>query len=80
MTVQEMDEIIISRIDDTYITQVKNDSIVTLNIDNDISEVPEEHREDMVALFSKEEGEDVLPPYQEWDHKIKLKLGIKPTK
>ena len=75
-----MDEIVISRIDNTYIAWVKNDSIVTPNIDNDILEVPEEHREDMVALFSKEEGKDVLPPHQEWDYKIKLELDIKLTK
>ena len=43
-------------------------------------EVPEEYREDIVALFNKEEGEDVLPLYQEQDHKIKLKSGIKPIK
>ena len=58
-----MDEIVISRIDDAYIAWVRNDSIVTLNIDNDMSEVPEEHREDMVTLFNKEEGEDALPPH-----------------
>ena len=77
MTVQEIDEIIISRIDDAYITQVKNDSIVTLNIDNNISEVLKEYWEDIITLFSEEEGEDVLPPYQEWDYEIKLELGIK---
>ena len=65
MTVQEIDKIAISRTDDAYIAWVKNDSIVTLNINNDISEVPEEHREDIIALFSKEEGKDVLPPHQE---------------
>ena len=43
MTVQEIDKIVIFRIDDAYIAWVRNDSIVTLNIDNDISEVPEEH-------------------------------------
>ena len=77
MTVQEMDKIVISRIDDAYIAWVRNDSIITPNIDNDISEVPEEHREDTAALFSKEEGKDVLPSYQEWDFEIKLELGIK---
>ena len=65
MTVQEIDEIAISRTDNTYITWVRNDSIITPNIDNDILEVPEEYREDIVALFSEEEGEDVLPPHQE---------------
>ena len=40
-------------------------------------EVPEEYREDTAVLFNKEEGKDILPPYQEWDHKIKLELGIK---
>ena len=75
-----MDKIVISRTDNAYIAWVKNDSIVTLNTDNNISEVPEEHREDITALFSEEEGEDVLPPHQEWDHEIKLELGIKPTK
>ena len=45
-----------------------------------MSEVPEEHREDITALFSKEEGEDVLPSHQEWDYEIKLEPGIKPTK
>ena len=39
--------------------------------------VPEEHWENTVALFNKEEGKDVLPPHQEWDHKIKLELGTK---
>ena len=34
----------------------------------------------MVNLFSEEEGEDALPPHQEWDHKIKLELDIKLTK
>ena len=63
MTVQEIDEIIISRIDNTYIAWVRNDSIINLNIDNDMLKVPEEHREDVVALFNKEEGEDVLPFY-----------------
>ena len=43
-------------------------------------EVPEEHREDIITLFSKEESEDALPPYQEWNHKIKLKPDTKPTK
>ena len=80
MTIQEMDEITIFRTDNAYIAQVRNDSIVTLNINNDMSEVPEEHREDTITLFNKEESENTLPPYQEWDHKIKLKLGIKPTK
>ena len=42
--------------------------------------MPEEHREDITALFSEKEGEDVLPPHQEWDHKIKLEPGIKPIK
>ena len=80
MTIQEMNEIIIFRIDDTYIAWVKNDSIVTPNIDNNILEVPEEHREDTVTLFSEKEGKDILPPHQEQDHKIKLELNIKPTK
>ena len=80
MTVQEIDKIATSRIDDAYIAWVRNDSIVTPNIDNDILEVPEEHQKDTTALFSEEEGEDILPPHQEWDHKIKLELDIKPTK
>ena len=117
MTVQKMNKIVISRIDDTvigqtrqaqllgiyptlgspqidptflhphhcpvtdtYITWVRNDSIITLNIDNDISEVPEEYREDIVTLFSEKEDKDALPPHQEWDYKIKLKPGIKPIK
>ena len=80
MTVQEIDEIVISRTDDAYIAQVKNDFIITLNIDNDMLEVPEEYQEDMTALFSEEEGKDILPPYQEQDHEIKLELGTKPTK
>ena len=80
MTVQEMDEIAISRTDDTYIAWVRNDSIVTPNTDNDMLEVSEKHREDAAALFNEEEGEDTLPPHQEWDHEIKLELGIKPTK
>ena len=80
MTVQEINKITISRIDDAYIAQVRNDSIITLNIDNNISEVPEEHWKDMVTLFNKEEGEDILPSYQEWDYKIKLESGIKLTK
>ena len=42
--------------------------------------MPEEHREDTAALFSEEEGEDVLPPHQEWDHEIKLESGTKPIK
>ena len=45
-----------------------------------MSEVPEEHQEDVVALFSEEEGEDALPSYQKWDYKIKLEPGIKLTK
>ena len=75
-----MDKIIISRIDNAYIAWVRNDSIVTLNTDNDILEVLEEYQEDVIALFSEEEGEDVLPPHQEWDHEIKLELGTKPIK
>ena len=63
MTVQEMDEIIISRIDNAYIAWVKNDSIVTPNIDNDMLEVPEEYQEDIIILFNKEKGEDALPSY-----------------
>ena len=63
MTVQEMDEITISRIDNAYIAWVRNDSIVTLNTDNDMLEVLKKYWEDTVALFSKEEGEDVLPPH-----------------
>ena len=65
MTVQEMDKIIISRIDNAYIAWVRNDSIVTLNIDNNMLEVPEEYQKDIITLFNKEEGENVLPPYQE---------------
>ena len=65
MTIQEMDEIAISRIDNTYIAWVKNDSIITPNTDNNMSEVLKEHWEDIIALFNKEEGEDVLPPHQE---------------
>ena len=42
-----------------------------------MSEVLEEYQKDTVTLFSEKEGKDVLPPYQEWDHKIKLELGIK---
>ena len=80
MTVQEMDEIAISRTDDAYIAWVRNDSIVTPNTDNDMLEVPEEHREDTAALFSEKEGKDTLPPHQEWDYKIKLEPGTKPTK
>ena len=80
MTVQEIDKIAISRTDNAYIAQVRNNSIVTPNTDNDISEVLEEHREDIVALFSEEEGEDALPPYQEQDHEIKLEQGTKPIK
>ena len=72
MTVQEMDKIIISRINNTYITQVRNDFIITPNTDNDISEVPEEYREDTAALFNKKKGENTLPPHQEWDYEIKL--------
>ena len=77
MTVQEINQITISRTDNAYIAQVRNDSIIIPNTDNDILEVLKEHREDTTALFNKEEGKDVLPPYQEWDHKIKLKLDIK---
>ena len=80
MTVQEIDKIIISRTDNAYIAQVKNDSIITPNIDNNILEVLEEYQEDMVALFNKKEDKDALPPHQEQDYKIKLELGIKPTK
>ena len=80
MTVQEIDKIIISRTDNTYIAQVRNDSIVTLNTDNDMLEVLKEYWEDITALFNKKKGEDVLPPHQKQDHKIKLELGIKPTK
>ena len=76
MTIQEIDEIIIFRINNTYIAWVKNDSIITLNIDNNMLEVLEEYWEDIITLFNKEEGEDILPPYQEWDYKIKLKLNI----
>ena len=43
MIIQEINEIIISKIDNTYIAWVKNDSIVTLNTDNDILEVLEEY-------------------------------------
>ena len=80
MTVQEIDKITISRIDNAYIAQVKNDSIVTPNTDNDILKVPKEHWEDIKALFSKEEGEDALPPHQEQDYKIKLESDTKPIK
>ena len=72
MTIQEIDKIVTSRTDDAYITQVKNDSIITPNTDNDISEVPEEYREDTAALFNKKKGENTLPPHQEWDYEIKL--------
>ena len=65
MIIQKIDKIVISRIDNTYIAWVKNDSIITPNIDNNILEVPEEYREDITALFNKEKGEDVLPPHQE---------------
>ena len=77
MIIQEIDKIVISRINNTYIAQVKNDSIITLNIDNDILEVLEEYREDIITLFNKKKGEDILPSYQEQDYKIKLKLNIK---
>ena len=80
MIIQEIDEIVISRINNAYIAQVKNDSIITPNIDNDILEVPEEYQEDMVTLFNKKEGKDILPPHQEQDYKIKLELDIKPIK
>ena len=80
MTIQEIDKIVISRTDNAYIAQVRNDSIVTPNTDNNMLEVLEEHREDTVTLFNKEEGEDVLPSYQEQDYKIKLKLDTKPIK
>ena len=80
MTVQEINKIIISKTDNAYIVWVRNNSIVTPNIDNNISEVPEEYQEDMITLFNKEEGKDVLPSYQKQDHKIKLESGIKPTK
>ena len=63
MTIQEIDKIVISRIDNTYIAWVKNDSIITPNINNDILEVPEEYQEDTVTLFSEKEGEDILPLY-----------------
>ena len=39
--------------------------------------MPKEHQKDTAALFSEEEGEDVLPPHQKWDHKIKLEPGTK---
>ena len=58
-----MNKIIISRIDNTYIAWVKNDSIITPNINNDMLEVSEEYREDIIVLFNKEEGENVLPSY-----------------
>ena len=80
MTIQEMDEIAIFRTDDAYIAWVRNNSIITPNTDNDISEVLEEHQEDITAVFSEEEGEDILPSHQEWDHKIKLESGTKSTK
>ena len=63
MTIQEIDKIAISRTDDTYIAWVRNDSIITPNIDNDISEVPKEHWEDIIALFNEEKGKDALPPH-----------------
>ena len=65
MIIQEIDEIIISRTDNAYIAQVKNDSIITPNIDNNILEVPEEYQEDIITLFNKKEGKDILPSYQE---------------
>ena len=77
MIIQEIDKIIISRTDNAYITQVKNDSIITPNIDNNILEVPEEYREDIIALFNKKKNKDILPPYQEQDHKIELESDIK---
>ena len=43
MTVQEIDKIIISRTDNTYIAWIRNDSIVTPNTDNNMSEVLEEY-------------------------------------
>ena len=63
MTVQEINKIATSRTDDAYIAWVRNDSIITLNTDNNISEVPKEHQEDTAALFSEEEGKDALPPH-----------------
>ena len=80
MTIQEINKIATSRIDNTYIAWVRNDSIVTSNTDNNMSEVPEEHQKDTAALFSEEESEDTLPPHQEQDHEIKLEPGIKSTK
>ena len=50
MTVQEINKITISRIYDAYIAWVKNDSIITPNIDNNILEVLKEHWEDTAAL------------------------------
>ena len=80
MTIQEIDKIIISRTDNAYITQVKIDSIVTPNTYNDLSEVLEEYREDIITLFSEKEGKDVLPSHQKQDHEIKLELDTKPIK
>ena len=77
MTIQEINKITTSRTDNAYITQVRNDSIITPNTDNNILEVLEEHQEDTAALFNKKKGEDALPPHQEWDYKIKLEPGIK---
>ena len=65
MTIQEINKIIISKIDNTYIAWVKNDFIITLNINNNISEVPEEYQKDTVTLFNKKKGKDILPSYQE---------------
>ena len=70
----------IFKIDDTYIAWVRNDSIITSKTDNDISEVLEEYQEDIITLFNKKDSKNVLPSYQEWDYKIKLKLNTKLTK
>ena len=43
MIIQEIDKIIIFKIDNTYIAWVRNDSIINPNIDINISELPEEH-------------------------------------
>ena len=80
MTIQKIDKIVIFKTDNAYIAQIRNDSIITPNLDNDISEVLEEYQENTVALFNKKEGKDILPSYQKQDYKIKLELGMKPIK
>ena len=63
MTIQEIDKIVIFKINNAYIAWVKNDFIITLNINNDILEVPEEYQENIITLLNKEEGKNVLPSY-----------------